>query len=283
MHDTSPTTTWRCRVAPSLGSGFAGTPSEVWGTQPFDNDSTDPTVFFGLYGLPDFFALWRYRGPKAVLWAGTDITHFKHGYWLDAEGHIKLNPEPLGKWIAENVDSYVENEVERIELLRLGIESKVIPSFLGNVNDYPLIYTHKEKPRFYTSVSGDDFELYGWEDIENMSDDYPNVEFHLYGNTTPWYTDKPNIFVHGRVTQGEMNADIMGMTGALRLTKHDGFSEILAKSLLWGQWPVSPYIDYPHVSSSIKEAVRHMTKPNVKGRDYYLSVINDYPWNVSNN
>jgi hypothetical protein len=80
-----------------------------------------------------------------------------------------------------------------------------------------------------------------------------------------------------------MNKQIQGMTGALRLTKHDGFSEILAKSLLWGQWPVSPHIDYPHVSRSIKDVLKKMDAPNTKGRDYYLSVLNKYPWNVTHN
>jgi hypothetical protein len=255
----------------------------VWGTQPYEEDSTDPTVFFGLYGLKDFYALWRYRGPKYILWAGSDITHFKLGYWLDDVGHIRIHPEPLAKWIAENVISYVENDVERTELHRFGIDSKVCPSFLGDVNDYPMLYTPPKRPKFYTSVSGNDFQLYGWDDVEDLSDDYPEVEFHLYGNTEPWYTDKPNIIVHGRVSQAEMNKDIQHMTGALRLTKHDGFSEILAKSLLWGQWPVSPHIDYPHVASSIKSVLNKSDEPNKKGRDYYLSVMNKYPWNVSHN
>jgi hypothetical protein len=264
------------RIAPSLGDGFAGTPNEVWGTTEYLND-TDPTVFFGLYGLPDFYALWRHKGMKFILWAGSDITHFKKGYWLDTEGLIRLNPEPLAKWIAENCTSYVENELEQHELRLCGIPSLVVPSFLGNVKDYPERYK-PGKLRFYTSVSGNDFELYGWDQIEDLSDDYPEAEFHLYGNTEPWYTDKPNIFVHGRVPQAEMNEQIQNMTGALRLTKHDGFSEILAKSILWGQWPVSPHIKYPHISTSIDEV---KNEPNTDGRNYYLKHLNNYPFNVT--
>lgn len=272
---------WQARIAPSLGDGFAGTPNKVWGTKKYKND-TDSTVFFGLYGLPDFYALWRHKGPKYILWAGSDITHFKHGYWLDTEGKVRLDPKPLALWISENCESYVENEVEYLELLKFGIKSTVVPSFLGNVKDYPLLFKPTKKTRLYTSVSGNDFELYGWDKIEDLSDDYPHVEFHLYGNTEPWYTDKPNIFVHGRVSQEEMNREIKEMTGALRLTEFDGASEILIKSVLWGQWPVSPFIPYPHISTEIKDVIGK-DEPNVEGRNHYLRVLNAYPWNVKNN
>lgn len=281
MQNTLVTKTWQCRTAPTLGSGFAGTPNKVWGTKNYKNDE-DPTVFFGLYGLPDFYALWRHKGQKAILWAGSDITHFKKGYWLDDKGRIRLDPKALASWIQENCESYVENEVERTELLQHGITSTVIPSFLGDIDKFPVVYKYKPKAQFYTSVSGDDFTLYGWDKIEDLSDDYPNVEFHLYGNIQPWYTDKPNIFVHGRVSQSQMNKDIKGMTGALRLTEHDGMSEILVKSVLWGQWPVSPYIPYPHICGSIAEATGHK-EPNYSGRNYYERVLNDYPFNAKNN
>ena len=52
--------------------------------------------------------------------------------------------------------------------------------------------------------------------------------------------------MHGRVAQEVMNEEIKEMQGALRLTEMDGFSEILAKSILWGQWPVS-LIKYSHI------------------------------------
>lgn len=264
------------RIAPSLGDGFAGTPQEVWGTKNYKNDE-DPTVFFGLYGLPDFYALWRHKGPKYILWAGSDITHFKYGYYLDEKGLIRLNPEPLAKWIRENCESYVENEVEYQELRKFGIDSKIVLSFLGDVNQFNVEYKPQKKHKFYTSVSGDDFDLYGWDEIEELADEYPDVEFHLYGNKTPWYTDRKNIFVNGRVPQSQMDREIKEMTGALRLTKHDGFSEILAKSILWGQWPVSPHIDYPYMSTTIHQSL-NKKDPNVWGRNHYLEVINKYPW-----
>lgn len=271
---------WQSRVAPSLGTGFAGTPEEVWGTKPYEND-TDPTVFFGMYGFPDFYALWRHKGPRYILWAGSDIRHFVKGYWLDETGSIRIPVGPVAEWLKTNTISYVENDVEKQELKKHGIEAIVVPSFLGDVHQYDVCYM-SAKPRFYTSVSGNDFALYGWDKIEEISDDFPDVEFHLYGNTEPFYTDRPNVFVHGRVPMLEMDRDIKEMTGAIRLTEFDGFSEILAKSVLWGQYPVSPFIAYPLIATSINSAI-HKKKPNLSARDYYLKEMNNYPWNAKNN
>lgn len=264
---------WQCRVAPSLGDGFAGTPNEVWGTVDYEND-TGPTVFFGLYGLPDFYALWRHKGRKCIFWAGSDITHFKKGYWLEDGGRIRLDKKPLVEWINKYCESYVENEVEKRELLICGITATVVPSFLGNVDEYEVNF--KPNNKYYTSVSGDNFKLYGWDMIDALADMHPDKQFHLYGNKSPWHTTMPNVFVHGRVTQEEMNNAVQKMHGALRLTKFDGFSEILAKSVLWAQRPVSLYIPYPHIEDTF---VPHRT-PNLAGREYYKEHLNKFPWNV---
>jgi len=268
---------WKCRIAPSLGNGFAGTPKSAWGTEEYEMDLDEPTVFFGLYGLPDFYTLWRHRGPKAILWAGSDIRNFVNGYWLDNKGSIKLSPRPLATWINKNVDNYVENEVEYKALKELGIESKIVPSFLGNVDDFPLCEP-EGKIRLYTSVSGDDFELYGWYKIPELAKANPNIEFHLYGNTAEFPCEK-NMILHGRVSQQQMDSETKEMTGALRLTEFEGFSEIVAKSLLWGQWPVST-IEYPYTLKP--ENIDMLPRePNIKGRDWILSVVNKYPWNSS--
>ncbi len=274
---------WVCRYAPSLGA-LEGVPDNVWATTPVGIPVSDEQcVWFGLYGLPDFFSLWRHKGRKAILWAGTDIIHFKNGYWLDEEGAIRISPAPLARWIRENCESYCENEVEKQELESLGIPAKVVPSFMGDIEDFPLSYKPSKQIRLYTSVSGDNFKQYGWDKIPELARKYPDIEFHLYGNKTrvppmiPF--NQPNIFVHGRVSKEEMNSQIKDMTGAIRLTEFDGFSEIIAKSLLWGQWPVS-IIKYPHtLAPENLDMLRLANKPNQEGREWLLSVVNKYPWN----
>ena len=265
------------RIAPSLGD-LEGRHQDVWGTTEYINQD-DPTVFFGLYGLPDFYALWKHRGDKYILWAGSDIRHFSSGYWLEdrADG-LKLDPKVLANWINKHCESWVENEVEAEALGKFGIQSYVCPSFMGNIDNYKISYQYSDKPKMYASVSGDDFLLYGWDKIEKLAYENPHVEFHLYGNTKPWNTLKQNIIVHGRVPKEQMNEEVKTMQGGLRMVEFDGFSEIIAKSMLWGQYPVS-IISYPYVLSSIPKVFPK--KPNVEAAVWCRTHLNRFPWNTN--
>lgn len=273
---------WQIRYAPSLGE-LEGTPAQVWGTKPY-LDEFQPTVFFGLYGLPDFYALWRHKGRRAILWAGSDILHFGHGYWLDEDGLIRLDPEALARWINENCKSYVENGVEHEALMVHGIESKIVPSFMGDTKVYQIEFTPNERPQVYSSVSGENFREYGWEQIELVADKC-SVDFHLYGSDE-WKSRHSNVFVKGRVPKDVMNEEVKHMQAGLRLNEFDGFSEILAKSVLWGQHPISR-IGYRYIDSftnndeliKLLNGLKDKKEPNIKARDYYLSVINQYPFN----
>ena len=270
-----------CRMAPSLGA-LENTPENIWGTPPYNPELhiNEPCVFFGLYGLPDFYALWRHKGKKYILWAGSDITHFKNGYWLDETGDIRLKTQSLARWINKNCEVYVENQVEQKELQTLGIASSIKPSFLGRVEDYELSYTQSDKPKVYTSVSGDNFELYKWHEIYALSDKNPNIEFHLYGNEKRWLS-RNNIVVHGRVPKEQMNEEIKQMQGALRLTEFDGASEIIVKAMLWGQYAFS-FIEYPFVDKveNLNLLLSRKTA-NIKGREWWIKNLNHYPWNIN--
>jgi|25_taG_2_1085351.scaffolds.fasta_scaffold04859_4 hypothetical protein len=274
---------WQCRVAPSLGA-LEGEHQDVWNTDEYMNDRS-PTVFFGLYGLPDFYTLWRHKGQKAILWAGSDITHFQNGYHLTDSGDIRIHSEPLAQWINENCDNWVENKVEFNALLDMGIEAKVCPSFMGNIDDYEISYVHRERPEVYLSAnSGREIE-YGWGIVEEIADKC-DVDFHLYGSDQ-WETAHNNVFVHGRIPKEEMNEQVKHMQCGLRLNEHmDGFSEITAKSVLWGQYPIVwrgygyAGIDSFRVKDELIVKLNQLvgkTNPNPE-RDYYLDVINKYPW-----
>lgn len=275
---------WQCRYAPSLGA-LEGTPEEVWGTEPYLSEDK-PTVFFGLYSLNDFFALRNHKGRKAILFAGSDITHFINGWWLDEEGRIRVEPERFAEWIQANCESYVENGVEAEALRVFGIESKIVPSFMGNVKDYEVCFTSNPRPQIYASVSGNDFALYGWEQIEMIADKV-HADIHLYGNSVPWESKHSNVFVHGRIPKEQMNEEIRHMQSGLRVLEFDGASEILIKSILWCQWPISR-IGYPYIDSfttneeliKLINALGQKTGPNLKGREYYLRNLNNYPWHA---
>lgn len=267
---------WQCKIASTLGGGFAGTPNEVWGTVDYKNQH-DPTVFFGCYGLPDFYAVWRHQGKRAILWCGSDITHFINGYWLDTKGSIKLSSNALATWISKNCESWVENKVEAKALEKIGIKAKICPSFLGNINDYEISF--KQGNKVYTSVSGDEFKLYGWHLIDDLAERNPEIDFNLYGNVKYWKTKQPNVILHGRVSQEVMNEEIKEMQGALRLTEMDGASELIVKAMLWGQYAFS-LIKYPFVDNIDKLfSLNLYSKPNFKGREWWIKNLNKYPWN----
>ena len=271
----------QCRWSPTLGA-LEDTHEKVWGTVPCTNEE-GPAIFFGIYGLPDFYALWRHKGPKWILWAGTDIIHFANGYWLDEKGRIRISRKALAFWINTYCESWCENEVEQAALEATGIQAKVCPSFLGDVHAFPVSYQPSDKPKLYTSVSGDNFEQYGWHLIPELAKKNPGVEFHLYGNSKepPYGGAIPrNMFLHGRVPKEQMNTEIADMQGGLRLTGFDGFSEIVCKSVLMGQWPVS-LIPYPHMLG-VDEigTLKDKKEVNVVGREHYINVLNRFPWNT---
>lgn len=279
---------WKIRIAPSLGDGFSGTPYEAWGlehqgycgdTMEYRWHREEPTVFMGLYGFPDFYELWRHKGRKCIFWCGSDILNFIKGYWLEDAGLSKMCPKGMANWINKHCESYVENEIEYLALKFHGIESKIVPSFLGNVDDYKISYQWSEKPKVYTSVSGDDFKLYGWDKLPELAKKNPYIEIHCYGNTKPFEGVYPsNLIFHGRVSHETMNEEIKNMQGCLRLTEFDGFSELVAKALLWGQYPIS-IINYPHTFRPENMEILHtLTKPNIEGREWLLKVVNKYPW-----
>ena len=277
--------TWQCRWSSTLGE-LEATHQEIWGTSDYVND-TDPTVFMGLYSLVDFYALWRHKGRKAVLWCGSDIKHFSDGYWLDKRGLLTVMPYSLGVWINKNCESWTENQVERKALMKFGIKAKVCPSFLGDVNKFEVRWKYAKRPKVYCSVSGDNFEMYGWDTIERVAE-FCQVDFYLYGNIKRWKTRHKNVFVRGRVTKEVMNKEIEEMQCGLRPLEFDGFSEVLAKAILMGQHPISR-IKYPMIASyetddeliSQLNKLQRIIRPNIDARDFYLKKLNQFPWNTN--
>lgn len=258
-----------CRWSPTLGD-LEDTHEKIWGTRKYAKlDKYNPTVFFGIYSLKDFFTLWEHRGERYILWAGGDILRMVDGYWLDDIGEIKVNPKDLASWITQECKSYVENQVEHDKLLSIGIKSEIIPSFLGDINKFPKSDSIKtDKKRYYASVSGDNFEQYGWQKIGAMAWANKDTEYHLYGNKGIFVYQggwPDNVFIHGRVPKEQMNEEIKSMTGCIRLVDFDGFSEVVAKAVLMGQEVISA-IDYPFLKAE-------------NPREELLKVLNRYPWN----
>src|SRR3990167_7697782 len=90
---------WYCRWAPSLGA-LESDALSVWGTPLYEylKHKREQAVFFGLYDLRCYLALWRHKGKACVLWAGSDILNLKNGFVFN-DGKLKLFSKLLrGNW-----------------------------------------------------------------------------------------------------------------------------------------------------------------------------------------
>ena len=161
--------------------------------------------------------------------------------------------------------------------MEMGIYAHIAPSFLGDVSKFPISEKKTDKKRYYASVSGDEFEKYGWFKIRKLAEKNPEIEYHLYGNkekeprlsgdpmTFGIYPPNPlNMIFHGRVPKEQMNEEIKSMTGCIRLVDFDGFSEVVCKAVLMGQEVISA-IDYPFLKAK-------------NPREELLKNVNKYPW-----
>lgn len=282
-----------CRWAPSLGS-LEATHQEVWGTMEYKwwRDFNKPTVFFGLYDLRDYLALWWHRGHAWVLWAGSDIRNLGQGFLFN-DGKLKwmsvifkfgfIN---LIKSVLRKAEHWVENETERRALEECGIwVTGVCPSFLGKIEDFKIKFAVGKRTHVYLSSGWNRQVEYGFELVDDIAASLPEVTFHLYG--APWLTKKKNVKVHGRVPKKKMNKDIEGYQIGLRLNSFDGFSEILAKAVLMGQYAVGN-VKHPKIPSfrdrkDLVRKIRELSKkvtPNIEARMWYEKNLNRYPWNV---
>lgn len=236
-----------------------------------------------MYGLPDFCAFRSHKGKKAILWAGSDLRYFADGYWIDDKGKQRVNPHDFAKYL-KKFDNWVENTVEADLLKKFGIKAKVCPSFLGKTNSFNVSF--KQGNKVYASVSGDDFNLYKWDLIEEIAGKVPDVNFYLYGNKKGWKTKHKNVIIRGRLSQKDMDNEIKNMQCGLRLLGFDGASEVVVKSVLWGQHAISK-IAYPFVDNyktkedliNILKLLPLKQKPNLRARKWFIKNLNHYTWN----
>jgi len=281
-----------CRWASSLGE-LEATAEEVWGTPSYNpkKHKREPAVFLGLYDLRDYLALWNHKGKRWILWAGSDLRNLSNEFiFNDGKLHFlskifRGTPEFFRRFLKDQCEHWVENEKEAELLYKsTAARANICPSFLGDIKGYQVSYKYSPFPNVYVS-SGKNRQIeYGFEMIEQIAGLVPFVTFHLYG--ADWDTKKENITVHGRVSKEQMNEEIRNMQCGLRLNSFDGFSEITAKSILWGQYPITN-VPHPRIPffSSLETLIRYLQdlrykhQPNLEVRDWYVKNLNNFPWN----
>ena len=281
---------WFCNWASSLGE-LEGTAEDTWGTLKYEykKHKYENLIQFGAYDARDYFTLWRHKGRKAILWAGSDILNLKNNFLLN-DGKLKIVskifgcfPNFLDRWLSKNAEHWVENTIEQKALADLGIKANVCPSFMGDVSKFQVSYLPEVQPNAYLSSSEGRQIEYGFGVIENIAGWLPNIWFHLYG--ADWKTRHKNVIIHGRVPKEKMNEDIKRYQIGLRLNEFDGFSEVLAKAVLMGQYAIGK-VQHPLIPSYETELdlidqlndLSHRVEPNLEAREYYIKHLNKFPW-----
>ena len=246
----------------------------IWGLEEYNSeqDKNELVLFFGLYADKDYEIIQEHKGKKIIFWCGTDVTSFlRNQYRQDI---IKKYPE---------AEHYCENEVEGEELRIFGLKPKVRPSFLEDINRFPVSYKQSDNPQVWVCghhpKENDD---YGFNFIEGVAPKVPEITFHLYGAEGD---NKENVIYHGIVPREQFNQEIRKYQCGLRCNIHDGFSEVLMKSLLLGQYPISR-IPYEKIWSYETEEqlielllkLKTMKAANTEAMKFWIKKVNNYPW-----
>lgn len=267
---------YKIRVSSSV-IGFEERAIRTWGIEKWAGwkDANAPVVFFGLYTKHDYDAFLRHKGKKIVFWCGSDITNLLGNY--DSRRVLKLFPE---------TQHYCENEIEAEELKRINIDPKVIPSFLDDVNNFPVSFKPSKTPHIFLCGHDKREDEYGVSLVERIADKVPYATFHIYGvdKGSQYFSGIKNVVCHGRVPEKQFNEEIKEYQAGLRTNDHDGFSEVIAKSILLGQYPISK-INYENIWNyktdeelvKLIEKLKTIKEPN-NAREYWIGKLNNYPW-----
>lgn len=216
----------RIRISSSIANFRDNLRRRYWDYGDFKWLSTDPTLFFGCYHWLDYLRIILHRGPRVVFWCGSDL--------------LAVSPFKARLLRRFKILHYVENDIEWFLLHQFDIKALVQPMFFGNAKDYPVSYTQSDYPQVFISAHRGRAGEYGVTRLLRVAKRVPGVMFHIYGVEG---VSANNVVFHGRVPNKTFDEEIRRYQAGLRLNRFDGFGEVLAKSVLLGQYPIStiPY------------------------------------------
>ena len=250
----------KLRVSSSIAP-FKKKAEKTWKLEEYKwpRDIFRPVVFFGMYNIADYLRYFSHLGWNCIIWAGSDITALK-------KSHFK---KILTFWFS-HIDNYVENQLEWNELADEGICADICPTFLEDVDDFPISFKPTDQPVVYISTRPGREGEYGLPLLKNLKHKCPEITFVQFA---------------GNVPEDKFNEMIKTYHCGLRTNEHDGFSEIIAKSVLMGQYPISR-LKYPHIDSyeteeqlvALLKDLKNKKEPNLKARDFWRGNVNNFPF-----
>ena len=243
-------------------------------------------IFFGMYNPVDYCRFMWHRGQKTIFWCGGDILNLQRRKWW--------------QWVLRQFKTrhICENELEYWRLLFMGIKSEIQPCLIDRLDNIEISYKHSDKPNVYVCGHQGREEEYGINLVEEIADLTPDITYHIYGVTKEmWFytgylgasidgqmmnVSRPiNVIYHGKVSNEQFTEEIKNYQAGLRLNEFEGFSEVIAKSILMGQYPISrikyPFIDYFKDKIeliSLLNNLKNKKLPNIAGRNYWFQELN---------
>mgnify|MGYP001590497384 FL=1 len=259
---------------------------KAWGLEEWQgiDDPDQEIVFFGLFHDRDFEVFHNFKGQKSVFWCGGDILRVLEDY--ERQRVLKIAP---------GTQHYCENEQEAQNLRSVGIEPIIIPSFLGDIKAYPVCFKKPdmgENWKVWMCGHPGREQEYGFDQAKGLAWMFPDVEFHFYG-VDKEYKGKanlssdnlPNVIYHGLVPEAQLDEEIRGYHCGMRCNERDGFSEVVCKSILLGQYTISRqpyegvwhYQTFPELIDLIKK-LKEQTEPNLEARKIWTQKLNQFPF-----
>lgn len=236
-------------------------------------DEDQDVLFFGLYTMHDWDAFWYHQGKKTIFWCGSDILNTLAT--PEFQRRLKIFPD---------TEHYCETEEEAKNLRSMGIEPKIVPSFLENADEFPVVYEPSLTPHVWMCAHSGREEEYGVDILQRMADKFPDYTFHIYGI---WeYGEKQkNVIFHGQVSNDILNQEIRQYHCGFRGNLHEGFSEVPIKSLLLGQYPIAR-MKFPEIWNfqnddeliALLGKLKEQKDINIEGMRYWKRHINHFPW-----
>jgi len=251
---------------------------KVWGLEEWEgiSDPEKDILFFGMYSKEDYDVFWAFGGKKTIFWCGMDILRL-----FQVPERIRIIKED------PETEHWVETAMQASELARVGIRAHIAPSFLEDINDFPISFKPTDKPHIYLSGHPNRGDEYGFNIAKRMAGRFPDYTFHLYGvDKEDDKNDCPsNVIYHGWVLNKQFNKEIKNYQASIRTNIHDGNSEIPMKAMLMGQYAIT-WLPYKyawqfHNEEELVELLQRLKgikEPNTEARNYWRENLNQYPW-----
>lgn len=272
-----------------------------WGIEEWKgiDDPDQDLLFFGLFHDRDFEVYHNFKGKKTVFWCGGDILRLLEDY--ERQRVLKINP----------AKHYCETQEQATKLRSVGIEPEVVPSYLGEMLtpsfEAPVLKVSKIDDAGMVNVEDTNLDSlpnwkiwmtahphreqeYGLDQAKHLAKLFDDVEFHFYGVEKEYegkilteLDNLPNVFYHGEVPEERFDEEIANYHCGLRCNESDGVSEVVVKSILLGQYPISrlPYegVWQYHNFLELVELVKKLKEqrtPNYRTRNLWVFKLNNF-------